>query len=245
MEQIRFLSKKYNFSILEDASHAFGGTYKGSKVGSCTYSDITVFSFHAVKILTTGEGGMALTNNSNLADKLKLLRAHGITRNPILFKDKSNSNNKWYYEQQFLGYNYRITDFQSALGISQLKRINKFIKKRNWIAQFYKKKLYKSSVIFQKIPDKILSSYHLFIIQVSKKFNRDLIFKKISKFGINLNFHYIPVYHHPFFKKFNLNKKKFPVMNNFFKYSLSLPMYYSLKKNELNLIIKLLKKYIN
>lgn len=245
MKEIKFLSKKYKFSILEDASHAFGGTYKGSKVGSCTYSDITVFSFHAVKILTTGEGGMALTNNSNLADKLKLLRAHGITRNPILFKDKSNSNNKWYYEQQFLGYNYRITDFQSALGISQLKRINKFIKKRNWIAEFYKKKLYKSSVIFQKIPNKILSSYHLFIIQVSKNLNRDLIFKKISKFGINLNFHYIPVYHHPFFKKFNLNKKKFPVMNNFYKYSLSLPMYYGLKKNELNLIIKLLKKYIN
>jgi UDP-4-amino-4,6-dideoxy-N-acetyl-beta-L-altrosamine transaminase len=244
MDQIKFLSKKYKFNILEDASHAFGGVYKGSKVGSCIYSDITVFSFHAVKILTTGEGGMALTNNLKLAKKLTLLRSHGITRSQSLFKDKANIRNKWYYEQQYLGYNYRITDFQSALGISQLKRVNKFIQKRNWIADFYKKELRKLPLIFQRIPDKILSSYHLFIIQFKKNINRDLVYKKFLKFGISLNLHYIPVYHHPFFKKFNLNKKNFPVMNNFFKYSVTLPMFYNLKKRELNLIIKLLNKII-
>ena len=245
MNHIKLLSKKYKFNILEDASHAFGGIYKGSKVGSCIFSDITVFSFHAVKILTTGEGGVAMTNDINLAKKLQLLRSHGITRNHSLFEDKSNNGNKWYYEQQYLGYNYRITDFQSALGISQLKRINKFIQKRNWIANFYKKELCKLPLIFQKVEDKILSSYHLFIIQFKKNIKRDLVYKKMVKFGINLNFHYIPVYHHPFFKKFNLNKKNFPVMNNFFKYSLTLPMYYGLKKKELDFIIKSLKKIIN
>ena len=178
MKNLYYLSKKYNFKIIEDASHAFGAKYKKLYVGNCKYSDISVFSFHPVKIITTGEGGVAVTNKRKLRDKLVLYRDNGIERNQKNFK--KNIREPWYYEQQELGYNYRLSDIHSALGISQIKKTNKFIKERNRLAKIYKKILDPNKVKYQKIHSWTHSSYHLFIVLLDKKI-RNLIIRLFRK----------------------------------------------------------------
>jgi len=236
--ELKELSKFYKFKILEDASHAIGSYYKGIPSGSNDFSDISVFSFHPVKIITTGEGGVALTKNKKIYEKLKMLRTHGITREKKFMENKTME--KWYYEHKYLGFNYRITDIQASLGISQLKNVRKFIKKRNQIAKFYKKKLSKLPVVMQKIGDLKKSSYHLFVIKLSLNKSRNLrdkLYNFLRKNGIFANLHYIPIYHHPYFKKFDFKINNFLNTENYYKNALSLPMYNSLKKNELNFII--------
>jgi UDP-4-amino-4,6-dideoxy-N-acetyl-beta-L-altrosamine transaminase len=232
LERIRYLSKKYNFKIIEDGSHALGSSYKRSKIGSCKYSDITVFSFHAIKNITTGEGGACLTNNKFYYKKIKLLSSHGIKR---VQKNKPT----WYYEQHFLGYNYRITNFQAALGISQLNRLNFFVKKRNEIANFYIKNLRSIKLIeFQRIISNCVSSYHLFIIRVNKRIKK-MLYYKLKKNKIQLSFHYIPVYLHPYYKK--KNNQNLIAAKKYYNECLSLPIHTNLSVTHLKKIINAIK----
>ena len=232
------LKKKFKFKIIEDASHAIGGTYFNTKVGSCYYSDITIFSFHPVKIITTAEGGAALTNDKKIYKKLSQLGAHGITREKKYLKDKKKDN--WYYEHQMLGYNYRLNDIQSALGISQLNNLNKWIKTRNHIADQYIKKFKNLPISYQKVEKRIKSAYHLFVIIVKnnkKKRTRNELYKYLKAKKIMTNVHYIPIHKQPFFKKFNFKSVNYKNAEYYYKNCLSIPMHAGLtKKNQTKII---------
>jgi UDP-4-amino-4,6-dideoxy-N-acetyl-beta-L-altrosamine transaminase len=242
MEEIKKLSRFYNFRIIEDASHALGAKYKGSKIGSCKYSDITVFSFHPTKIITTIEGGMACTNNKNVYDRLKSLREHGIERKKFLYKKKYFLN----YQQNSIGYNYRMNDIQATLGISQLSRIKLFYKKRLAIKNFYIKKLRNKLVTLPSYKKHIISSYHLFVIRIKSIkniFKRDLIFKKLRKKNINVNIHYIPIHFHEFYRKFFINKN-FVESEKYYSEALSLPIHPDLKTKEIKIVVKEINKFL-
>ena len=232
------LSKKYKFKIIEDASHSIGAKHYGEKVGSCKWSDITVFSFHPVKIITTTEGGMALTNDKKLFEKLKIYRNHGITKDLNSMKKKIKAT--WYYEQIELGYNFWMSDIQAALGLNQLKRIKLFIKKRNQIAKLYNKLLDKEYIQTPSIEDYNLSSFHLYVIKldlkkINKKYNQ--IFKIFRDRGIGVNLHYLPVHLQPYYKKLGFKEKMFPVAEDYAKKAFSIPIYYNLSRiNQLKII---------
>ena len=191
MKDIWKLAKEFNFKIIEDASHALGGEYLDNKVGGCQYSDMAVFSFHPVKMITTGEGGAILTNDKKLDKALSLLRTHGITKDADMFLN--NSHGDWYYEQQALGFNYRLSDIQAALGISQLRRIDSFVAKRRKIADYYFNNLDEELLPYQH-PD-TSSSWHLFVIQTK---NRKKLYNHLKNNGVQTQVHYIPVYSQPF-----------------------------------------------
>ena len=219
MEEIAKLGKKFNFSIIEDASHAIGGKYKGRPIGCCEYSDITVFSFHPVKIVTTAEGGAALTNNQVLAKKMARIRSHGITRDR---EEMSQDHGPWYYEQIELGFNYRMTELQAALGIQQMRRIEEFVSARHEIAKRYRDILLADSIELPIQLPECYSSYHLFIIKVD---NRESLFNKMRELSIGVNVHYVPVYMHPFYAKLGYDKNLFPNANEYYRAAISLPMY--------------------
>ena len=242
MKEIFKLSRKFKFKIVEDASHALGARYLNDPVGNCKYSDITVFSFHPVKMITTGEGGIAVTNDFQLYKKMRDFRSHGIDQ--IKKDKKKNRIRPWMFYQTSLGYNYRMTDIQASLGTSQLQKLKKFVKARNKISKIYNKEL--SSLPFQLpyINKGNLSSFHLYVVQVKpnkKKVTRDILYKKLLAKKIITNIHYIPIYLHPFYKKLGLKKKDFPNNNEYFNRGISLPIYPSLKSNQLNKIIKVIK----
>ena len=235
MKNLKKLSKKYKFKIIEDASHAIGASYNGSLIGSCSYSDACVFSFHPVKIITTGEGGAMLTNNKDIASKFSALRSHGIVRDKLLKK----SHYAWYYEQRSLGYNYRMNEIEASLGSSQLNKLKKFIKERNEIANYYKKNLNSEIVKFQKVDKLTKSSYHLFIIRTNKIL-RKIIYDKLKKNGITTSFHYIPVYRQPYYEKFKFSKKNFLVSEKYYNDGLSLPLYCGFNKKTQDKVIKII-----
>ena len=244
LKEIYKLSKKYNFKIIEDASHALGSKYKGLPIGRPKYSEIICFSFHPVKPITTAEGGVSVTNNLELAKKMRLLRNHGITRD---IKDMSKKiKNYWYYEQQDLGYNYRMNDLEASLGLSQLQKLRIFTKKRQLIAKRYLQLLKNLPVKFQKIDTKNYSSYHLFVIcldlkKIQKKYN--YIFEYLRRKKIGVNKHYLPVYGHPYYKK----SKKYKKLKNVEKYAssaLSLPIYYDLTFKQQEYVAKTLKQVL-
>tara|TARA_B100001123_G_C15313632_1_gene1025314 strand:+ start:1761 stop:2951 length:1191 start_codon:yes stop_codon:yes gene_type:complete len=256
MEKIYSLKKKYNFKIIEDACHALGGKYKNTKVGSCKYSDISTFSFHPVKSITTGEGGMVTTNNKKIYEKIVLLRSHGINRSAKGFKnkkfafEKNNKKNRWYYEMTNLGYNYRLTDLQASIGLVQLKKIDGFIKKRNSIAKFYYQNLLKSEII--QLPIKknyTYHSYHLFIIKINfKKLgkSRNYFMNELLKNKIGSQVHYIPVFLHPYYKKkYNYKKDKFPNAMKYYEQALSIPIFVDLKKKEQKFIVEKINKLLS
>ena len=246
MDKIYELSKRYGFKIIEDASHSIGGKFKSFPIGSCEYSDITVFSFHPVKIITSAEGGMCTTNDSTLAKKLSVLRTHGITRNEDDLVN--NIEGPWYYEQLYLGYNYRMTDVQAALGLSQLERLNEFILKRNAIAKKYKNDFLGTKILYQKTIDASLSSYHLFVIQIEESDtvkSKKEIFEELRSMGINVNLHYIPVYRHPYYKslkKFKL--EDFPNAEKYYSTAISIPIFPDLLEKERQHVVNSVKSLI-
>mgnify|MGYP006077478115 FL=1 len=239
MKTLHFFSKKYNFKIIEDASHASGSYYRKEIIGNCKYSDVCVFSLHPVKIFTAGEGGVLLTNNKEINRKVKILRSHGIEKNPKKFVNKNKSG--WYYEQQLLGLNYRMTDIQAALGNSQLKKVDLFIHERNKIIKFYKDNLKNLPITFQAVDGYDFSSYHLGIIIFKDNKTREKIFRLMRSENFFVNLHYIPIYRHPYYKKFKINRSNYPNSELFYKRALSIPIYYGLKKSNILKFIKILK----
>ena len=244
MSKLKKLSKEYNFRILEDASHALGAKYFGNKVGSCKYSDITVFSTHPVKMITTGEGGVATTNNQKYYKIMKMLRSHGITREKKDFVNKKYSST--HYEQHMLGFNYRLSDIQAALGVTQLKKINYFLKQRRIIKDFYDEKLKKFPFILPSEKKYITSSWHLYPVLLDTKYttktNDDLI-KYLRKNNIFVNTHYIPIPCHPYYKKLGFREKNFQNSVFFYKHEISLPIYVGLSKTDLKYIISKLANF--
>lgn len=254
MEEIHNVATKHNLSIIEDAAHALGARYEdGSMVGSCKYSDITGFSFHPVKSIAAGEGGMITTNNKYIYERLLKLRNHGMTHNADDFLNLDNAYtdeklNPWYYEMQELGFNYRITDIQCALGRSQLKKLNKFLKKRKSLALSY-------DLAFKHIPmvDPIhvdyrnLSSHHLYVLRIDfRKLNlsRAEFMIRLRKKGVNSQVHYIPVTSQPYYEKLGYDTNDYPNAQSYYNEALSIPLFYSLKKDDQKKVIESIKEII-
>ncbi|MBU3540795.1 UDP-4-amino-4,6-dideoxy-N-acetyl-beta-L-altrosamine transaminase [Polynucleobacter sp. UB-Tiil-W10] len=239
------LSKEYGFSIIEDASHAIGGRYQNQQVGSCQFSSITVFSFHPVKIITTGEGGMAITNDLGLAKKMQLLRSHGITREQS--EMVSIPDGPWFYEQIDLGFNYRMTDIQAALGLSQMSRLHDFVIKRNSIAHRYEKLLKDVPVFLPKIAKDTYSAYHLYVIQLNLELissSHKNVFNELRNAGIGVNLHYIPVYLQPYYQNLGFSKGYCPNAEKYYSRAISLPMFSSLTDEEQDWVVTQLIKAI-
>ena len=235
MQAIYELSLRYGFKIIEDASHAIGGKYKGEYIGNCRFSDITVFSFHPVKIITTGEGGMLLTNDKRLLDKINLYRSHGITRDPNSMTHEPDG--PWYYQQVELGYNYRMSDLGAALGVSQMKRLDEFVARRHKLANRYDEFL-------KNLPAKIpwqhpsnYSSMHLYVIRLQlNKIDKTRIqvFQELRDRNIGVNVHYIPVHTQPYYEKMGFKKGDFPEAERYYREAISLPIYSGMSENQQN-----------
>lgn len=246
MEKIYALSRRFNFTVIEDASHAVGADYKNSKVGSCKFSDMAVFSFHPVKIITTGEGGMILTNNKNLYEKLKLYRSHGITRNPALMTHEPDG--AWYYQQIDLGFNYRMTDIQAALGYSQMNRLEDFVARRRYLANRYNEKL---KALPLKIPYQSAdtnSSWHIYVVRLDfnqVKKSKVQIFAEMREKGVTLNLHYIPVHTQPYYEKLGHKPEDCPNAIKYYEEAFTLPLYYSLTDEQQDYIVNSLAEVLN
>jgi len=247
MPAIHELSKRYGFKIIEDASHAIGASYSQNKVGSCKHSDITVFSFHPVKIITTAEGGMALTNNRDIADKLLRLRTHGITNERKKMKERPKDE-IWNYQQIDLGYNYRMNDIQAALGLNQLKRLDEYIKRRQNIAKHYNSELKNLSLTIPWQSQNTYSSYHLYPILIQTEtgiISQRQVYDELIKNNIAANLHYIPVHRHPYYENLGFKKNDFPVAEEFHRKAISIPIYTLLDINKQNKVIDVLKQILS
>src|SRR5450631_2724151 len=232
-EEIWELAQQYGFKILEDASHAIGASRRGEPVGSCRWSHITVFSFHPVKIITTGEGGMAMTNDGALAQRMGMFRSHGITRDPGLFQyaDATSAQGvaPWYYEQQMLGLNYRMTDIQAALGVSQLTRIDGYIERRNALAQRYDRALSQLPLQLPSVHDANRSAFHLYVVRLKaaailRKSHRQ-VFDELRQRGIGVNLHYIPVHLQPYYRRLGFAPGQYPQAEAYGETAITLPLY--------------------
>ena len=246
MKEINLVCKKYGIKIIEDASHAIGSKYKDAYIGNCKYSDITIFSFHPVKIITTGEGGIALTNDPNLAFKMQLFRSHGITKQADMMINKSDG--AWYYEQQELGFNYRMTDIQAALGLSQLNRLDAYIEKRHILASYYDQHLSDLPISPQKRLPHCYSSIHLYVIRLHLdkiSISHKDFFEYMIDSGIGVNLHYIPVHMHPYYQKLGFQKGNFPEAEAYYASAISLPMYPNLSIQDQNYIIEIITKALS
>jgi UDP-4-amino-4,6-dideoxy-N-acetyl-beta-L-altrosamine transaminase len=239
MEKIKALSIKYGFRIIEDASHAIGGKYKGKPIGNCKYSDITVFSFHPVKIITTGEGGMCVTNDQELANSLSRLRSHGIVRHPAEMTHAPDG--PWYYQQIGIGYNYRMTDIQAALGLSQMKRLDEFVSTRHKIAQRYNDTLKEGWIQLPWQHPDSYSGLHLYIIRIKRK-DKEVshlqLFERLRNAGILVNLHYIPVYRQPYYQNMGYQKQDFPESESYYAEAISIPMYVTLTEDQQSEVVE-------
>ncbi|MHB9149528.1 MAG: UDP-4-amino-4,6-dideoxy-N-acetyl-beta-L-altrosamine transaminase [Thermoleophilia bacterium] len=238
LEPIRALAQRYGFLVLEDASHALGANYSGTAVGSCAFSDMTVLSFHPVKIITTGEGGMILTNRDDLYERLLLLRTHGMTRDAD--KLTRPSQGPWYYEQVTLGYNYRITDIQAALGTSQLSRVEEFVARRNALAGRYDGLLADLPVHPQASRAGCRSAYHLYVVRVQQARGsgpRREVFEALREAGVGVQVHYIPVHLQPYYRDLGFSAGDFPEAERYYEEALTLPLFYGLRDSELERVV--------
>lgn len=248
MDRISKIAKDNNLFVIEDAAHAIGSEYKGVKVGSCRYSDMTIFSFHPVKTITTGEGGVITTNNPDYYKKLLLLRTHGITKEKKDFKNPHGLEiGPWYYEMQSLGFNYRLTDIQAALGLSQIKKLDKFVQKRREIVELYKRE-FANDPRFEVLIEKPygVPAYHLFplLIDFSQiKKTKAQLFSDLQENGIHPQVHYIPVHLQPFYQQFDYHLGDYPKAEAFYQRTISLPLYPSLSFADIRSIIAIVKTY--
>jgi len=243
MEAIHRLSLQYGFKIIEDASHAIGAKYKNEPVGNCRYSNITVFSFHPVKIITTTEGGLATTNDAKLAKRMELFRSHGITRNPEEMTQTPDGS--YFYQQIELGYNYRMTEIQAALGLSQLKRLDEFVSRRHEIVNKYDSLLAEMdlTIPFQNLDT--YSSFHLYVIRIHDASRHNEIFESLRSDGILVNLHYIPVYRHPYYQRMGFKKLDFPQAEKYYTEAISIPMYYGLRDEQVEIVAKAIGKALD
>lgn len=240
LESIYNLAKKHNLTVIEDAAHALGAEYQGEKIGACQYSDMAILSFHPVKHITTGEGGMVLTNNEALREKLIFFRSHGITRDPKYMKKQ---NEDWYYEMHYLGHNYRLTDIQSALGISQLQKIDKFVARRREIAQVYNRAFLDiEGIDFLKESQSAKSAYHLYVILVKKRKN---FYNKLRAAGLIVNVHYIPVYLQPYYQRMGYKAGDCPNAEEYYAQAITIPLYPKMAKPRITRVIKAVKEALN
>lgn len=238
MDRIAALAGRYGFKIIEDASHAIGGGYQGKKIGASAFSDMTVFSFHPVKIITTGEGGMVVTNRKDLYERLTLLRSHGITRAPELMKGASHG--PWYYQQVALGFNYRITDIQAALGRSQMNRLDEFVTRRNLLSDRYDRLLQDMPLRLPLRRPDAYSACHLYVMRLMEGGGHLRVFNGLRASGIGVNLHYIPVHTQPYYLEMGFKDGDFPEAERHYKEAISLPMYYSLTDSEQDRVVETL-----
>jgi UDP-4-amino-4,6-dideoxy-N-acetyl-beta-L-altrosamine transaminase len=245
MEKIGALSQRYGFRVIEDASHAIGGYYQGKPIGWCQFSDMAVFSFHPVKIITTGEGGMVLTNHQQLYETLIRLRSHGITRQAELMQGESHGS--WYYQQLELGFNYRMTDLQAALGVSQMQRLDQFVKQRQFLAERYNQLLQDLPLILPWQHPDSQSSWHLYVIrlkrdQISKTHQQ--VFEGLRHAKIGVNLHYIPVHTQPYYQQLGFNCGDFPEVERYYQEAISIPLYYSLTEDDQDRVVQTLREVL-
>ncbi len=253
-EAIWELAQEYGFRVLEDASHAIGASRNGEPVGSCRWSDITVFSFHPVKIITTGEGGMALTNDGELAERMAMLRSHGITRDPARFRADGHPREnvpasqhhpaRWYYEQQMLGYNYRMTDIQAALGASQLERLDDYIERRNTLARRYDHSLENLPLQLPTVQPENRSAFHLYVVRLKPNIVTQThleVFDALRQRGIGANLHYMPVHLQPYYRALGFAAGQYPQAEAHGEEAITLPLYAALSNGEQDRVIAALR----
>lgn len=242
MKAISKLADEYGFRIIEDASHAIGGRYFDEPIGNCRYSDVTVFSFHPVKIVTTAEGGAALTNSSELAEKMSLLRSHGVTRDECLMQCEAHGS--WYYQQVALGFNYRMTELQAALGVSQMKRLNHFVAARHVLAERYNKLLDDLPLTLPFQLENTYSGLHLYVIRLQRNklsiSHRD-VFEQLRERGIGVNLHYIPVHTQPYYQNMGFQLGDFPAAEEYYDEAISLPMFHVMTQSQQDEVVSCLK----
>jgi UDP-4-amino-4,6-dideoxy-N-acetyl-beta-L-altrosamine transaminase len=241
MKAIHSLSLEYGFSIIEDASHAIGGEYHRAAIGNCEYSDITVFSFHPVKIVTTAEGGAALTNNQALAESMELYRSHGITRDSD--KMEGESHGGWYYQQIELGYNYRMTELQAALGVSQMTRLSEFVSARHRLAKRYNELLAKLPVVLPYQLDNTYSGLHLYVIRLKLdeiSLSHKMVFDALRENDIGVNLHYIPVHTQPYYKRLGFSLGDFPESEHYYEEAISLPIFHLMTDEQQDKVVSVL-----
>jgi UDP-4-amino-4,6-dideoxy-N-acetyl-beta-L-altrosamine transaminase len=245
MTRISELAGRYGFTIIEDASHAIGGRYKQMVIGSCFFSDMTVFSFHPVKIITTGEGGMVLTNDRSLYEKLVRLRSHGLTRDPALMEGEVHG--PWYYQQIELGFNYRMTDIQAALGASQMARLDEFVGRRHYLSGRYDKELRDLPVTLPWQHADTYSAFHLYVIRLKlariAKSHRE-VFESLRLRGILVNLHYIPIHTQPYYREMGFKPGDFPEAEKYYREAISLPLYFGLDEADQERVIAAVREVV-
>jgi len=238
MEAISQLADQYGFAVIEDASHAIGASYHGRKVGDCQFSDMAIFSFHPVKIITSAEGGMVTTNDPKLAEQLQLFRSHGVTRDEELMTEESHG--AWYYQQITLGYNYRMSDIQGALGLSQLQRLDEFVEARNDLSLRYDKALSGLPIKLPLIDDERISARHLYIIRLRlSELNKTHpeVFDQLRANGVGVNLHYIPIHIQPYYRKLGFKVGQFPEAELYYQDAISIPLYAHMTESEQDEVI--------
>jgi len=245
MKKIHALSQEYGFKIIEDASHAIGGKYLEQPIGCCQYSDIAVFSFHPVKIITTAEGGLATTNNKELAERMQLFRSHGVTRNPKLMSKLSEGG--WHYQQVDLGFNYRMTELQAALGVSQMQRLDEFVTQRHTLQERYDSLLSGLPIIKPHQSQDSYSALHLYPIQIdvdSVDKGREKIFDELRQNGIGVNVHYIPIHTQPYYLQFGFKAGDFPNSESYYNRAISIPLFHAMTAEQQDEVLNVLMRAV-